>query len=193
MASSLFSLIQCGVPGEERHLPAAFPFVFARVSACVTRQGKVYSIGAFFHESVGKGAERRGRICTVPLTYCKLYSYRVFSPQYDARLTTAPPGRNGGPGECNTLPSRSIVAGRRRCRESRADRGKWMLENLLIAAFIMAGLGVLLSVLVAIASKRLFVFEDPRIDDVEQMLPGANCGACGQAGCRAFAEAVVFV
>ena len=66
-----------------------------------------------------------------------------------------------------------------------------MLENLLIAAFIMAGLGVLLSVLVAIASKRLFVFEDPRIDDVEQMLPGANCGACGQAGCRAFAEAVV--
>ncbi len=66
-----------------------------------------------------------------------------------------------------------------------------MLEDLLTAAFIMAGLGVLLSVLVAIASKRLYVFEDPRIDEVEQLLPGANCGACGVPGCRAFAEAIV--
>ncbi len=66
-----------------------------------------------------------------------------------------------------------------------------MFENLIIAVLIMAGLGVILAVMVAIANKKLFVFEDPRIDEVEQMLPGANCGACGQAGCRAFAEAVV--
>ncbi|MDH5515376.1 MAG: 4Fe-4S binding protein, partial [Gammaproteobacteria bacterium] len=39
--------------------------------------------------------------------------------------------------------------------------------------------------------RRLFVFEDPRIDEVEEMLPHANCGACGAAGCRAFAEQLV--
>jgi len=66
-----------------------------------------------------------------------------------------------------------------------------MLEGLVIAALIMAGLGVILSGMVAIASKSLYVFEDPRIDEVERMLPGANCGGCGQAGCRAFAEAIV--
>lgn len=55
----------------------------------------------------------------------------------------------------------------------------------------MAGLGVALSVIIAIANKTLYVYEDPRIDEVEAMLSGANCGACGNAGCRAFAEAVV--
>jgi RnfABCDGE-type electron transport complex B subunit len=66
-----------------------------------------------------------------------------------------------------------------------------MFEGLVVAAMIMAGLGVILSAVLALANKSLFVFEDPRIDDVEAMLPGANCGACGQAGCRAFAEALV--
>ena len=55
----------------------------------------------------------------------------------------------------------------------------------------MTGLGVLLSLGLALANRRLHVEEDPRVDAVEKMLPGANCGACGQAGCRAFAEAVV--
>ena len=55
----------------------------------------------------------------------------------------------------------------------------------------MAGLGVILSTVLALANKKLHVFEDPRIDAVEEMLPGANCWACGLAGCRAFAEAVV--
>ena len=52
-------------------------------------------------------------------------------------------------------------------------------------------LGLLLAGILAIASQRLFVYEDPRIDDVEEMLPHANCGACGTAGCRAFAELLV--
>ncbi|HDP33975.1 MAG TPA: 4Fe-4S dicluster domain-containing protein [Candidatus Hydrogenedentes bacterium] len=55
----------------------------------------------------------------------------------------------------------------------------------------MLALGVTLGGVLAIANKKLHVYEDPRIDAVEQMLPGANCGACGEAGCRAFAEAVV--
>ena len=42
----------------------------------------------------------------------------------------------------------------------------------------MALLGLLLAAILAIANKRLFVYEDPRIDEVEDMLPHANCGAC---------------
>ena len=34
------------------------------------------------------------------------------------------------------------------------------------------------------------VIEDPKIDLVDEVLPGANCGGCGYAGCRAFAEAI---
>jgi len=44
---------------------------------------------------------------------------------------------------------------------------------------------------IAIVNKKFKVWEDPRIDDVRGLLPGADCGACGEAGCRAFAEAVV--
>ncbi|OIR19550.1 electron transport complex subunit RsxB [mine drainage metagenome] len=55
----------------------------------------------------------------------------------------------------------------------------------------MAGLGGLLAFFLAIASKRLYVYEDPRIDQVEELLPHSNCGACGTAGCRNFAEQAV--
>jgi Na+-translocating ferredoxin:NAD+ oxidoreductase RNF subunit RnfB len=55
----------------------------------------------------------------------------------------------------------------------------------------MAGLGGLLALLLAIASKRLYVFEDPRIEQVEDLLPHSNCGACGTAGCHNFAEQTV--
>lgn len=65
------------------------------------------------------------------------------------------------------------------------------MADILTATLFMAMLGGLLSVGLATASRRFHVEEDPRIDVVESMLPGANCGACGQAGCRAFAEAVV--
>jgi Na+-translocating ferredoxin:NAD+ oxidoreductase RNF subunit RnfB len=55
----------------------------------------------------------------------------------------------------------------------------------------MAALGVSLAVVLAYANRRLYVYEDPRIDTVEGMLPHANCGACGSAGCRPFAEALI--
>ena len=45
--------------------------------------------------------------------------------------------------------------------------------------------------MLTIANKKLYVYEDPRIDVVEGMLPHANCGACGYPGCRPFAEALV--
>ncbi len=63
--------------------------------------------------------------------------------------------------------------------------------SLLIAGVFMAVLGVALAALLAFANQKLFVEEDPRIGEVEQMLPHSNCGACGCAGCRAFAEKIV--
>nr|WP_274522210.1 RnfABCDGE type electron transport complex subunit B [Ectothiorhodospira mobilis] len=60
-----------------------------------------------------------------------------------------------------------------------------------MAGGFMASLGVLLAGVLAFANRRLYVFEDPRIDQLEDMLPRTNCGACGEAGCRAFAEALV--
>lgn len=66
-----------------------------------------------------------------------------------------------------------------------------VLSSLLIAVAFMATLGLLLAAILAVANSRLYVYEDPRIDQVEEMLPGANCGSCGTPGCRAFAEKLV--
>jgi Na+-translocating ferredoxin:NAD+ oxidoreductase subunit B len=63
--------------------------------------------------------------------------------------------------------------------------------SVLMAVGILGGLGLTFGVLIAAANRRLYVWEDPRIDGVTELLPGANCGACGYAGCRAFAEAAV--
>ena len=55
----------------------------------------------------------------------------------------------------------------------------------------MGGLGVLFSVGLAIANKKLYVEEDSRIGQISDHLPGANCGGCGYPGCGAFAENIV--
>jgi Na+-translocating ferredoxin:NAD+ oxidoreductase RNF subunit RnfB len=65
------------------------------------------------------------------------------------------------------------------------------MSDFLTAGTIMGAIGVLLAAILAFASRKLYVYEDPRIDVVEGMLPKANCGACGCAGCRAFAEKAV--
>lgn len=66
-----------------------------------------------------------------------------------------------------------------------------MVDSVLITGAFMAGLGGLLALLLTLASKRFYVFEDPRIEQVEELLPHSNCGACGTAGCRNFAEQAV--
>ncbi len=66
-----------------------------------------------------------------------------------------------------------------------------MINEIIIAVAILVGLGLFFATVIAISYKKLKVDEDPRIDKVEEMLPGNNCGACGQPGCRAFAENVV--
>jgi Na+-translocating ferredoxin:NAD+ oxidoreductase subunit B len=64
------------------------------------------------------------------------------------------------------------------------------LPSVLTASTILGGVAFTFGVLIAVASRKLRVWEDPRIDAVTEMLPGSNCGACGQPGCRAFAEAL---
>jgi electron transport complex protein RnfB len=64
-------------------------------------------------------------------------------------------------------------------------------STFLVSGAILGGVGTFFATVIALARKKLYVWEDPRIDEVATMLPGANCGACGLAGCRAFAEALV--
>ncbi len=63
--------------------------------------------------------------------------------------------------------------------------------TIAIALIALGSLTLLLAVMLIVANKKLYVYEDPRIDQVEDMLPHANCGACGYPGCRPFAEALV--
>jgi formate dehydrogenase beta subunit len=62
---------------------------------------------------------------------------------------------------------------------------------VLTALFFMLGLGLVCGVVLSVASKVFYVYEDPRIAEVESFTAGANCGGCGYAGCSAAAVAVV--
>lgn len=59
------------------------------------------------------------------------------------------------------------------------------------ALIIMGGLGFLFGVSLAVASRIFSVQRDVRVEKIEEVLPGANCGACGAPGCIGFAEGVV--
>jgi electron transport complex protein RnfB len=63
--------------------------------------------------------------------------------------------------------------------------------TIIIALAALGSLTLVLAVMLIVANKKLYVYEDPRIEVVEDMLPHANCGACGYPGCRPFAEALV--
>ncbi len=65
------------------------------------------------------------------------------------------------------------------------------MNNFLIAPAIMTGIGLLFAVILTVAYRFLKVQEDPRIEETEDLLPGSNCGACGEPGCHAFAEKLV--
>jgi Na+-translocating ferredoxin:NAD+ oxidoreductase RNF subunit RnfB len=65
------------------------------------------------------------------------------------------------------------------------------VNQVVVGVGILGGLGLLFGIVLAVAYRFLKVDEDPRIQAVEGMLPGSNCGACGEPGCRALAEKVV--
>jgi NADPH-dependent glutamate synthase beta subunit-like oxidoreductase len=62
---------------------------------------------------------------------------------------------------------------------------------MIYATFVMLGLGTLCGVVLSVAARVFHVEQDPRIEQVEGCLSGANCGGCGFAGCSAAAVAVV--
>ena len=62
---------------------------------------------------------------------------------------------------------------------------------LLSTILTLSVLGILAAVVLYFVAQKFKVEEDPRIDEVEKMLPGANCGGCGFAGCRGMADALV--
>lgn len=65
------------------------------------------------------------------------------------------------------------------------------ITAIILALAVMAVLGVLFGIILTIADKKFAVEVDPRVSAVRECLGGANCGACGYAGCDAFAQAVV--
>jgi len=64
------------------------------------------------------------------------------------------------------------------------------MDPILIPALIsLAGLGALFGGGLAYASKKFYVAVDPRVEKIAEVLPNANCGACGKPGCSGFAAA----
>lgn len=62
-----------------------------------------------------------------------------------------------------------------------------MSSTLIWTIVILAGLGLVLALLLYLVAQRFKVEEDPRVEKIEECLPGANCGGCGYAGCHDFA------
>ena len=65
------------------------------------------------------------------------------------------------------------------------------MTDILIAVVVLAALGGVFGLVLALANKVFYVETDPRLDQLTQCLSGANCGGCGYAGCSAYAQAVL--
>ena len=63
--------------------------------------------------------------------------------------------------------------------------------DILIPILTLGSLGLIFGIGLAVASKKLSVEVDPRLEAIHGLLPGANCGACGGAGCFGFAESLL--
>lgn len=66
-----------------------------------------------------------------------------------------------------------------------------MSSTVLLTIISLSLLGLISSIILYFVAQKFKIFEDPRIDQVQEVLPAANCGGCGFAGCRNFAEALV--
>ena len=63
--------------------------------------------------------------------------------------------------------------------------------DIIVAVAILGGLGLVFGLVLAAASKVFHVESDPRLEKLNECLPGANCGGCGYPGCGGYAEAVL--
>ncbi len=66
-----------------------------------------------------------------------------------------------------------------------------MMNFMVIAVAVLGTIGLISAVVLYVCSKKFAVYEDQRIPEVAALLPGANCGGCGFAGCSALADALV--
>jgi len=65
-----------------------------------------------------------------------------------------------------------------------------MISVILYTVITTLSIGLLAAIILYVASVKFKVYEDPKIDEIEALLPATNCGGCGFPGCRPFAEAV---
>lgn len=65
------------------------------------------------------------------------------------------------------------------------------MNYILTALVVLGAIAIIAAVVLYVCSKRFAVTEDPRIGEVAQALPQANCGGCGFAGCSGLAAAIV--
>lgn len=66
-----------------------------------------------------------------------------------------------------------------------------MSQIILFTIVTLVAIGATAAIILYFVAQKFKVFEDPRIDEVEEALPAANCGGCGFPGCRNFAETLV--
>ncbi|HSH53203.1 MAG TPA: Fe-S cluster domain-containing protein [Bacteroidales bacterium] len=66
-----------------------------------------------------------------------------------------------------------------------------MSTTILFTIISLSAIGAGAAIILYFVAQKFKVYEDPRIDQVEEALPAANCGGCGYPGCRGFAEALV--
>ncbi|NLL82547.1 MAG: RnfABCDGE type electron transport complex subunit B, partial [Tissierellia bacterium] len=64
------------------------------------------------------------------------------------------------------------------------------MTEIVYPVVVLGGLGTVFGVILAIASKIFFVPTDPKVEQLQNALPGANCGACGYPGCSGLANAL---
>lgn len=62
---------------------------------------------------------------------------------------------------------------------------------MVIVLILAAALSVVIALILSFASEKLYVYEDPRLQDIINMLPLANCGQCGNPGCKGMAESIL--
>lgn len=65
------------------------------------------------------------------------------------------------------------------------------MNFILIAVIVLGAIALIAAIVLYAVSKKFAVQEDPRIGQVVELLPGANCGGCGFAGCAGMADALV--
>ncbi len=66
-----------------------------------------------------------------------------------------------------------------------------MILSILYSTILLVSIGMVAAVILFFVSKKFYVYENPLIGEVEDILPAANCGGCGSPGCKAFSEKLV--